>query len=52
MFLVKVFASNGAGDSGLPSASHAIELEDTPFIIAISPCPNLVENVDLGILEA
>jgi hypothetical protein len=40
------------GDSGLSGAGHAVQPEDALFVTPISPCPNLVENVDSSALKA
>jgi hypothetical protein len=52
MFFVVVFAGNRAGDGGLPSASHAVQPEDAPLVIPISPSLYLTEDVDSGVREA
>jgi hypothetical protein len=51
VFIV-VFAGNCAGNRGLSSAGHAIQLEDAPFITLISPCRYLLKHVDPGVVEA
>jgi hypothetical protein len=51
-FPIVVFLSDSAGDCGLSGAGHAVQPEDALFVTPISPCPNLVENVDSSILEA
>ena len=51
-FPVVVFLGDSAGYSGLSGAGHAIQPEDAPFVAPISPCLNLVKNVDSSVLEA
>ena len=50
--LIIVFAGNRTGDSGLSSASHAVQPEDALFVIPISPCHYLREDIDSGFWEA
>jgi hypothetical protein len=49
---VIVFAGDSAGDRGLSGASHAVQPEDTPFVMSISPCHYLLKDVDSGLGEA
>jgi hypothetical protein len=47
-----VYAGNRAGYSGLSSAGHAVQPEDAPFIMPISPCHYLLKDVNSSVAEA
>ena len=51
-YFVIVFAGDRAGDGGLSSAGHAVQPEDAPLVMPISPCHYLLEDVDSGVREA
>ena len=50
--LLKVFASDGAGYCGLSRSSQAVQPEDAPLVLSISPVEYVPENVDAGVVEA
>jgi hypothetical protein len=50
--LLKVFACDSASNRRLSRPGHAIQPEDAPLVLSVSPAEYLLKNVDAGIMES